>query len=368
MTANRYTTETPLRIAVLPGDGIGPEVVRQGLKVLEAFAQRFGLAYLVGEGPIGGAAIDKHGVPLPPATLALAQDSHAVLLGAVGAPQYDTLDPAIRPERGLLQIRKALDLYANLRPVTLYPALLHTSTLKPEVLEGVDLLVVRELTGGLYFGEPKHRDQQHAVDTLAYHRNEIERIAHTAFQMAQQRRGQVCSVDKANVLVSSQLWREVVETVARQYPNVTLTHQYVDNAAMQLIRNPRQYDVLLTENTFGDILSDEASMLCGSLGMLASASLGTRGIALYEPSHGSAPDIAGQDKANPIATVLSIKLLLSTTAGMPEQAQAIDQAINQVLSQGYRTADIAESGSTVIGCNAMGDKLAEALAQMPVAV
>jgi 3-isopropylmalate dehydrogenase len=348
------------RLAVLPGDGIGPEVIAQGLRVLQAVGNSLGIAFEQTQGLIGGCAVDQTGTPLPPQTLALAQQSDAVLLGAVGGPQYDALPAEQRPEKGLLGIRKALGLYANLRPVCAYPALLNTSALKPEVLSGVDLMVVRELTGGLYFGEPRYRDADKAVDTLVYTRQEIERIAHQAFALARLRRAHLTSVDKANVLASSQLWREVVTQIAQQYPDVTLSHMLVDNAAMQLIRAPKAFDVLLTENMFGDILSDEASMLTGSLGMLPSASLGTSGISLYEPSHGSAPDIAGQDKANPIATILSVAMMLELSFDQPQAAQWIRQAVSQVLDQGLRTADIAEN-QTSLGTKAMGDAILSAL-------
>jgi 3-isopropylmalate dehydrogenase len=366
---------THLTVACLPGDGIGPEVIAQGVALLNAMAQREGFTLTLTEALIGGVAVEATGSPLPEATLALARQADAVLLGAVGGPAYDTLPREQRPEMGLLGLRKALGLYANLRPVVLFEPLLNTSSLKPEVLRGVDMMMVRELTGGLYFGQPKVKTADSATDTMTYTRAEVERIAHLAFNLAQQRRGAVCSVDKANVLMTSQLWREVVSELGQQhYPEVALTHQYVDNAAMQLIRQPAQYDVLLTENTFGDILSDEASMLAGSLGMLPSASLGdtpqARGqrVGLYEPSHGSAPDIAGQDKANPIATLLSVKWLLTLSAGLPPQAtQCIDDAIHNVLAQGYRTADMAQPGDNVIGCRAMGQRILDALAAIPVA-
>jgi 3-isopropylmalate dehydrogenase len=355
------TPETPISIAVLPGDGIGPEVINQALKVLTAFGKKTNLTFDFQQGLIGGAAIEAHGVPLPEASLNIAKACQIVLLGAVGDFKYDTLDPAIRPEQGLLQIRKALGLYANVRPVKAYEALLHASTLKPEVLQGSDMVIVRELTGGLYFGQPKHEGENEAVDTLVYHRHEIERITHVAFALAQTRTGNLCSVDKANVLASSRLWRKIVEEIAPQYPTVTVTHMYVDNAAMQLILNPRQFDVMLTENTFGDILSDEASMLTGSLGMLASASYGEGKAALYEPSHGSAPTIANQNIANPIATILSLTLLISHSLGMPKEALLIDEAVNTVLLAGFRTADIMQEGCTLIGTTEMGDKIVAAL-------
>lgn len=362
------------KIAVLPGDGIGPEVVAEGLRVLKAFSEKFGVTFDLTEAPIGGAGVDAAGVPLPPDTLALAQASDAVFLGSVGDVKYDTLDPAIRPEQGLLQIRKAMGLYANLRPVSIYSCLQHVSTLKPEVLAGVDLLVVRELTGGLYFGLPKSREGQgaaeKAIDTLVYTRPEIERIARIGFEQAQSRRKQLCSVDKANVLASGRLWRDVVTDVARDYPDVELSHMYVDNAAMQLILKPSQFDVILTENTFGDILSDEASMLGGSLGMLPSASLGEadasgRRAALYEPCHGSAPSLARQDKVNPIAQILSLAMMLETSFGYKEGAAQIVEAISVVLEQGYRTFDIVGENSTLVGTAELGERIAKALIALP---
>ncbi len=361
-------------IAVLPGDGIGPEVVAQGIKVLKAFEQKFNVAFDLTYGDIGGAGIEAAGVPLPPATLALAQAADAVYLGSVGDFKYDAIDPKIRPEQGLLQIRKAMGLFANLRPVTGYRCLEHVSTLKPEVVSGIDLLVVRELTGGLYFGQPKGREgsgpDEKAFDTLVYSRYEIERIARSAFELAMTRRKELCSVDKANVLASSQLWREVVIEVATDFPEVALSHMYVDNAAMQLVLNPAQFDVILTENTFGDILSDEASMLTGSLGMLPSASLGAvkengRRQALYEPCHGSAPQLAGQDKANPIAQILSLAMLLDSSFGLTQEAAQISAAVEQVLNAGHRTFDIVEPGKTAIGTEQLGSLIAEALLKLP---
>ncbi len=358
---------TTHNVLVLPGDGIGPEIVDQGIKVLKAFEQKLDVRFHLEYAPIGGAGIESDGVPLPQNTMNLAREMKVVYLGAVGDYKYDTLDPAIRPEQGLLQIRKALGLYANLRPVKAYRCLLHASTLKPDVVDGIDMMVVRELTGGLYFGQPKKRETKRALDTMTYEDFEIERIARQAFEIARKRRKQVCSVDKANVLSTSQFWRDIVETVAKDYPDVTLSHMYVDNAAMQLVRNPKQFDVLLTENTFGDILSDEASMLTGSLGMLASASLGDDNYAMYEPSHGSAPKYAGLDKVNPIATIISLQLMLAYSFGYTEEAQLIETAINQVLEAGYRTYDIADTGSTVIGTAEMGDRIAKALLELPSA-
>jgi 3-isopropylmalate dehydrogenase len=364
-------------IAVLPGDGIGPEIIEQAVKVLKAFETKFSVQFNLEYAPIGGAGIDAAGVPLPDGTLKVAQDSDAVLMGSVGDFKYDNLDPKIRPEQGLLQIRKALGLYANLRPVKGYKCLEHVSTLKPEVVTGIDVMVVRELTGGIYFGQPRSREgtgtQEKAFDTLIYTQPEIERIARVGFEMAQSRRKKLMSVDKANVLASSQLWRDVVNTVAKDYPDVELSHMYVDNAAMQLILNPKQFDVMVTENMFGDILSDEASMLTGSLGMLPSASLGAvkpngKRNALYEPSHGSAPQFAGQNKVNPIATILSLAMMLEYSFGYKQEAAQIDQAIEQVLNAGYRTFDIMGEGATEVGTSQLGDRIAKALLELPVPV
>jgi 3-isopropylmalate dehydrogenase len=358
----------PLNLCVLNGDGIGPEVVEAALLVLHTYAKAIGLTLNLRHALIGGCAYDATGHPFPAETLAAVQASDAVLLGAVGGPQYDELEPSLRPEQGLLQIRKALGLYANLRPVATVPALAHASTLKPDVLAGVDMVIVRELTGGLYFGQPKAERDDDAVDTLTYTRAEIERIAHVAFKLAQSRGNRVCSVDKANVLATSRLWRRVVNEVHQaHYPEVALSHMYVDNAAMQLIRDPRQFDVLLTENTFGDILSDEASMLSASLGMLPSVSLGAppaqgqAPLALFEPCHGSAPTIAGQGIANPIATILCLSSLLHHTLGQTAHAALVEQAVAQVLAAGHRTADIAEAGTAPISTMAMAQHVAEAL-------
>lgn len=368
---------TTYNIAVLPGDGIGPEIVEQGIKVLKSIEQKFDTKFELEYAPIGGAGIDAAGVPLPEETLKLSQAADAVYLGAVGDYKYDTLDPAIRPEQGLLQIRQAMGLYANLRPVKAYDALLHASTLKPEIVSGIDILVVRELTGGLYFGRPKERGTEESVDTLRYTKPEVERIAHSAFKAAMKRDKKLCSVDKANVLATSQMWRDIVESIAPQYPDVELSHMYVDNAAMQLIRNPKQFDVLLTENTFGDILSDEASMLTGSLGMLASASLGDgslehggqgRPAAMYEPSHGSAPKYAGLNKVNPVAQIMSLAMMLEYSFDMPEAAQCIDSALVQVLTDGCRTYDIAEAGATIVGTSQVGDAIAKAVLELKTPV
>ncbi|GBC95580.1 3-isopropylmalate dehydrogenase [bacterium HR16] len=347
------------KIAVLPGDGIGPEIVSQAVRVLDRIAERYGVRFGFEQALVGGAAYDATGHPLPPETLDLCKRSDAVLFGAVGGPKWDNLPPALRPEAGaLLPLRKQLGLYANLRPALLFPALAEASPLKPEVLgEGLDILVVRELTGGIYFGQPKerHDEGRTAVDTCVYTEAEVERIAHVAFRAARQRRKKVASVDKANVLETSRLWREVVTRVAQQYPDVELQHVLVDNAAMQLIRNPRQFDVILTENMFGDILSDEAAMLTGSLGMLPSASLGEGTFGLYEPVHGSAPDIAGQGIANPLATILSVAMMLRHSFGMDEAASHIEKAVDAALREGYRTPDIWQEGCRKVGTIEMTD-------------
>ncbi|MBI3779853.1 MAG: 3-isopropylmalate dehydrogenase [candidate division NC10 bacterium] len=352
------------RIAVLPGDGVGPEVVWEAMKVLKSAGGRFGIHLEFEEGIVGGAAIDRLRTPLPPETWTLCRASDAILFGAVGGPRWDSLPVDRRPERGLLTLRKDLQLYANLRPVKLFPPLIDASPLKREIVEGVDLLVLRELTGGLYFAEPKGiwptsdgRGEQ-GVDTLNYTTPEIERIARVGFQIAGRRRRHLTSVDKANVLASSQLWRRVVTTMAREYPDIELDHILVDNCAMQLIREPRRFDVLLAENTFGDILSDEAAMLAGSIGMLPSASLG-EGPGLYEPIHGSAPDIADQDKANPLAAILSAAMLLRHSLRQEPAAAAIEIAVLDVLEQGYRTMDIMQPGKKQVGTARMGDLVAE---------
>ena len=338
------------KIAVLPGDGIGKEVVNGAIKVLEAVGERYGHQFEFEYGLIGGEAIDQQGTPLPTDTLDMCKRSDAVILGAVGGPKWDKNPVHLRPEKGLLQIRKSLNLYANLRPVTCYDSLIDASPLKKEIINGVDLLIVRELTGGLYFGKPSGRTiengEETVVDTLYYKREEMESIITTAFELANTRSKKVTSVDKANVLESSRMWREVAEEVAPQFPEVTLEHMLVDNAAMQLIRNPKQFDVIVTENMFGDILSDEASMLTGSLGMLQSASLSTSGPNLYEPIHGSAPDIAGENKANPIAMILSAAMLLRISFQLHEEADAIENAITKVLASGSRTADLLSSESS----------------------
>jgi 3-isopropylmalate dehydrogenase len=348
-----------MKICVLPGDGIGPEITDQALKVLLTVAEKFGHEVELDQQLIGGAAIDATGGPLPEATVEACRASDAVLLGAVGGPKWDTIDPAIRPEKGLLGIRKALGLFANLRPASLFPQLRSACLLRPDIVErGVDVLVIRELTGGIYFGEPRgvetHGGERVGFNTMVYHEREVRRIARVAFEAARKRRRRVCSVDKANVLDVSRLWREVVVEVGAEFPDVELSHMYVDNAAMQLVRDPSQFDVLVTGNLFGDILSDEAAVITGSIGMLPSASLGESGPGLYEPIHGSAPDIAGKDLANPIATILSVAMLLRYSLNMEEEARSIEAAVSRTLDQGLRTGDIMEPGRTRVSGSAMG--------------
>jgi 3-isopropylmalate dehydrogenase len=351
------------KIAVLPGDGIGSEVTVQAVRVLEAVGRRFKREFTFTEALVGGAAYDATGTPLPRETLDLCLSSDAILFGAAGGPKWDSLPPQLRPETGgILSLRKELGLFANLRPVRVFPSLENASTLKPEVVAGVDLLIVRELTGGLYFGK-KYRENLpdgsvRAVDTLEYTTFEIERIARVAFDLARKRRKKVTSVDKANVLESSRLWREVVTALGREYQDVLLDHMYVDNCAMQLIKNPKQFDVLVTENMFGDILSDQASVLSGSLGMLASASIGGR-TSLYEPAHGSAPDITGQQLANPIASILSGAMLLRFSVDLGEEADCIERAVTEVLDLGFRTADLMEQGKTRVNTTEMADLIIE---------
>ncbi len=353
-------------IAVLPGDGIGPEITRQATRVLDIAAQKYGLHVRMEEALIGGCAYDATGHPLPQETLDLCRQADAVLLGAVGGPKWDRIEPvSLRPEVGaLLPLRKELGLFANLRQAKLYPALASASALKPEVIgDGLDLLVVRELTGGIYFGEPRLRtgDGRKAVDTCVYTVEEIERIARVGFEAARSRSGRLCSVDKANVLETSRLWRETITRIAAEYPDVELSHMLVDNCAMQLVRNPRQFDVIVTENLFGDILSDEASMLTGSLGMLPSASLGEGTKGLFEPIHGSAPDIAGRNVANPLAAILSVAMLVRFSLGNEAAAAGIERAVERVLASGLRTADIARDGEPVVSTTAMGDAVVAAL-------
>ncbi len=353
------------RIAVLPGDGIGVEIVPEAIKALMAVGKKCSHQYLFTEALIGGAAYDAVGHPLPEATLEICRQSDAVLLGAIGGPKWDDLPVHLRPEVGaLLPLRKELGLYANLRPCILFPGLLQASTLKEEIITGVDLIVIRELTGGLYFGE-KSREKtpdggEKATDILSYSTYEIERIVRFAYNVARKRHRKLCSVDKANVLESSRLWRETVTRLASEYPEVETTHMYVDNCSMQLIRNPRQFDVIVTENMFGDILTDEASMLTGSIGMLPSASIGGQ-VGLYEPSHGSAPDIAGQKKANPLATILSAAMMLRYSFDLESEARLIEAAVRQVMEDGYRTPDLMEEGKTLVDTVQMGDLVQEVI-------
>lgn len=353
------------KIAILNGDGIGPEIVAQAVKVLDKLIEQ-GLAVSYEYAKLGGEAYDAYGLPYPIQTQEIVQKADAVLLGAVGSPKYDDLDRPLRPERGLLAIRKDLNLFANLRPAILYKELADASTLKPEVVAGLDILIVRELTGDIYFGEPRgivtlDNGEREGFNTMRYGESEIRRIAKVSFEAAQKRRGKLCSVDKANVLETTELWRQIFTEVGKDYPEVELSHMYVDNAAMQLVKNPKQFDVIATGNIFGDILSDQASMLTGSIGMLPSASLNETGKGLYEPSHGSAPDIAGQDKANPLATILSLAMLVRYSLNDEQRAAQIEQAVQKVLEQGYRTADIYEDGTTLVSCDEMGEAVLNAL-------
>lgn len=350
-----------IQIAILPGDGIGPEITQEAVLLLQEMGHKYGHSFTFKYGQIGGQAVDEQQNPLPDQTIELCQQSDAILLGAVGGPKWDNVPREMKPESGLLKIRKTLGLFANLRPITVFPQMLQASALKPEVIEGVDCLILRELTGGLYFGRPQERfegeEGLEVVDTLRYKKYEIERIIRKAFEMARLRDNRVTSVDKANVLESGRLWRETAEEVAQDFNDVQLNHMLVDNAAMQLVRDPRQFDVMVTENMFGDILSDEASMITGSLGMLPSASLSADGPGLFEPIHGSAPDIAGQGIANPIATLLSVGMMFKYAFNMLEEATMINQAIERVLDKGYRTADIAEQGQDVLSTKQMGEKI-----------
>ena len=352
------------RIAVLPGDGIGVEVIREATRVLQVVGKGAGVALELEEGIIGGAAIDAHGTPLPDATLRLCQESHAILFGAVGGPKWDHLRPAERAEAGILRIRKTLDLYANLRPARLYPMLVDSSPLKREIVEGADLMVIRELTGGLYFGEPRGIEGsgpgRRGVNTMVYTAAEIERIAHLAFQVARGRRRKLTSVDKSNVLAVSQLWREIVTGVGKSYPEVALDHLLVDNCAMALVAEPRRFDTIVTENTFGDILSDEAAIIAGSMGMLPSASLGGK-IGLYEPIHGTAPDIAGKGIANPLAAILSVGMLLRHSLNLPREAERVEGSVERTLAAGYRTRDIHAPGTTLVSTTQMGDHVVREL-------
>ena len=347
------------QIAVLQGDGIGPEIIGQAVKVLDKLIEQ-GLDAHYEYGLLGGSAYDAHGSPYPEATQTLCRKADAVLLGAVGGPQYDNLERSVRPERGLLAIRKDLNLFANLRPAILYPELANASTLKPDVVSGLDILIVRELTGDIYFGEPRgirtlENGEKEGYNTMKYSESEIRRIAKVAFEAAQKRGKKLCSVDKANVLETTEFWKQIFTEVAAEYPDVELTHMYVDNAAMQLVKAPKQFDVIATGNIFGDILSDQASMLTGSIGMIRSASLNDTGKGLYEPSHGSAPDIAGQNKANPLATILSLAMLLRYSLNDEARATQVEQAVQKVLQQGLRTGDIFEQGTTLVSCSDMGD-------------
>jgi 3-isopropylmalate dehydrogenase len=360
-------------IALLPGDGIGPEVVAEGRRLLHRVGAVFGHAFAYNEGMIGGCSIDRHGVALTDDVVAMCRRADAVLLGAVGGPKWDDPKAKTRPEDGLLRIRKDLGLFANLRPVTTHPELIDSAPVKPDRLRGVDMIVIRELTGGLYFGKPKKQWStsrgRRAVDTMAYSEQEVERVVRVAFELARRRKQKVTSVDKANVLQSSRLWREVATEVGKDYPDVQLRHMLVDTCAMQLVRAPAEFDVIVTENTFGDILTDEAAVLAGSMGMLPSASLGGRNLAqnlsggrgfgLYEPIHGSAPDIAGQGKANPLATVLSVAMLLRYSLGLPKEAESVEAAVRRTLADGYRTPDISTPGGNVVSTTEMGAAIAE---------
>lgn len=354
------------KIAVLPGDGIGPEITAEAVRVLHCLKADFGLDVELEHALIGGAAYDAEGTPLPASTLQLAKEADAVLLGAVGGPKWEPLDYGVRPERGLLGLRSELQLFANLRPALLYPHLLAASTLKPEVVGGLDLMIVRELTGDIYFGKPRgirvlEHGEREGFNTMVYRESEIERIGRVAFEIAMLRSRKVCSVDKANVLECTELWREVMLRVSRDYPDVELTHMYVDNAAMQLVRRPRQFDVMVTGNLFGDILSDCAAMLTGSIGMLPSASLDANRKGMYEPIHGSAPDIAGQGVANPLATILSVAMLLRYTLRREDLAGRVERASRDALDSGVRTADIQTEGCTLVGTAGMGDAVIAAL-------
>ena len=353
-------------VLLLPGDGIGPEIVAEAEKVLRRVNERFNLGLSLDHALVGGAAIDATGEPLPTETLEKARAADAILLGAVGGPKWDALEMARRPEKGLLGLRSNLQLFANLRPAILYPQLASASTLRADVVAGLDILIVRELTGGIYFGQPRgirtlENGERQGFNTYVYSESEILRIGRVAFEAARKRNGKLCSIDKANVLEVTVLWREVMEQLSKEYPDVELSHMYVDNAAMQLVRAPKQFDVLVTGNMFGDILSDEAAMLTGSIGMLPSASLNAQNKGMYEPCHGSAPDIAGKGVANPLATILSVAMMLRYSLGAEEAAQAIEAAVSAVLDQGLRTADIYSEGCTRVGTREMGEAVVSAL-------
>ena len=353
-------------VLILPGDGIGPEITAEAVKVLNKLVETDGLEIAMEEDLVGGAAYDAHGVPLADATMEKAHKADAVLLGAVGGYKWESLDISVRPEKGLLRLRKEMQLFANLRPAVLFPQLASASTLKPEVVAGLDILIVRELTGGIYFGQPRgvrtlDNGERQGYNTYVYSESEVKRIAHVAFQAAMKRNKKLTSVDKANVLEVTEMWREIVDEIAPEYPEVEVNHMYVDNAAMQLVLNPKQFDVMVTGNMFGDILSDEASMLTGSIGMLASASLDENNKGMYEPSHGSAPDIAGENKANPLATILSAAMMLRYSLGREDLAVKIEAAISKVLDQGLRTGDIMDEGCTQVTCSQMGDAVVASL-------
>ncbi|WP_461536784.1 3-isopropylmalate dehydrogenase [Spongorhabdus nitratireducens] len=355
------------KVLVLPGDGIGPEITTEAIRVLDAVKAKFDLDIEVDYGLVGGSAIEEHGCPLPVETMEKARAADAILLGAVGGPKWDHLEMARRPEKGLLGLRAGLNLFANLRPAILYPQLAEASTLKPEVVSGLDILIIRELTGGIYFGEPRgvralENGEKEGFNTYVYRESEIRRIGRAAFEAARKRGGRLCSVDKANVLEVTVLWREVIEELAKEYPDVELSHLYVDNAAMQLVRAPKQFDVMVTGNMFGDILSDCAAMLTGSIGMLPSASLDENNKGMYEPVHGSAPDIAGQNIANPLATILSVAMLLRYSLGEAEAADAIEAAVSSVLDQELRTGDIMSEGCRQVNTRQMGDAVVAAIA------
>ncbi|MCP5160423.1 MAG: 3-isopropylmalate dehydrogenase [Hahellaceae bacterium] len=357
------------QVLMLAGDGIGPEIVAEAQKVLNLLNERMSLGLVFDHALVGGAAIDATGGPLPEETMAKARGADAILLGAVGGPKWDALEMAIRPEKGLLGLRSGLELFGNLRPAILYPQLADASSLKPEIVAGLDILIVRELTGGIYFGQPRgvrtlENGERQGFNTYVYSESEIRRIGHVAFEAARKRGGKLCSIDKANVLEVTVLWREIMNDLAKEYPDVQLSHMYVDNAAMQLVKAPKQFDVLVTGNMFGDILSDEAAMLTGSIGMLPSASLNAEGKGMYEPCHGSAPDIAGQGIANPLATILSAAMMLRYSLQMEAPAQKIEQAVSVVLDQGFRTADIYSEGMKKVGTAEMGEAVVAALNEL----
>ena len=353
------------KILILPGDGIGKEIVAQAVKVIDSLNANHDMGMSLVEGLIGGVAYDETGSPLPEETINSAKSCDSILLGAVGGPKWESLERDLRPERGLLGIRAELDLFANLRPAILYPQLANASSLKTKIVSGLDLMIVRELVGGIYFGEPRGvevRDgERFGINSATYYESEIARIGHSAFQIAQKRGKRVCSVDKANVLEVCELWREVMEEVSRDYPDVALSHMYVDNAAMQLVRDPKQFDVMVTSNLFGDVLSDCAAMLTGSIGMLPSASLNKNNYGMYEPIHGSAPDISGKDIANPLATILSVSMMLRYSLDQQELADKINSAVSEVLDQGYRTSDISSEGDKIVGTEEMGDLIVKAI-------